>query len=462
MTDTEVGLVRVVVVTPRRHLDLALPGQLTLAMLLPAVLSHAGDEATHQAGEQGGWLLRRTDGTPLDVGRGLTAQGVRDGDVLHLVHAQVDWPEPEYDDVVEVIAASARQGGLVWSTGVSRWTGTVAMGVLVAAALAVCLRTAVQSETAAQSSIGAWWGLGLAIGCLTGGILLTRAYDEPDIGRTVAGYGLVAAFVGGLLVLPRTGPGPELAAPHLLTGFALLLLAGTVGYLGSSGRRWLFVAAMVAGVAGAGGALVALSPLDLPSTAAVTVSVLLLLTPTWPAIAGRLGRLPLPAFPRSTSELLQDAPPTPAAVTFGVIAQADDMLTGLLAGATAVIAPGLVALGLADGLAAPVLGGVVTAACLLRARLFPAVRHRLPMLLAGLTGLVALSLRLPVEDPPGWSLLALVGSATVVLALGLRRNRSSVYLGRAAELLDILLLLAVVPLVCGVLGLYAVMRGLAG
>jgi len=456
VTGTEVGLVRVVVVTPHRHLDLALPGQLTLAMLLPAVLSHAGDEVGHQAGEQGGWLLRRTDGTSLDVGRGLTAQGVRDGDVLHLVHAQVDWPEPEYDDVVEVIAASARQGGLVWNTRVSRWTGAVAGGVLVAAALAVCLRAD------AQSSTGAWWALGLAIGCLTGGILLARAYDEPDIGRTVAGYGLVAAFVGGLLVLPRTGSGPDLAAPHLLTGCALLLLGGTVGYLGSSGRRWLFVAAMVAGVAGAGGALVALSSLDLPSTAAITVSVLLLFTPTWPAIAGRLGRLPLPPFPRSAAELLQDAPGTPAAVTFGVIARADDMLTGLLVGATAVIAPGLVALGLADGLAAPVLGGVVTAACLLRARLFPAVRHRLPMLLAGLTGLVALLLRLPADEPPGWSLLALVGSAAIALALGLRRDRSSVYLGRAAELLDILLLLAVVPLVCGVLGLYAVMRGLAG
>jgi hypothetical protein len=59
---------------------------------------------------------------------------------------------------------------------------------------------------------------------------------------------------------------------------------------------------------------------------------------------------------------------------------------------------------------------------------------------------------------------ALAGLALAVLAVGMRYRdrRPSVYLGRIAELAEIVLLLAVVPVACGVLGLYGLMRGVAG
>ncbi|MGW0431204.1 type VII secretion integral membrane protein EccD [Micromonospora sp. NPDC003197] len=460
-TDPDVGLTRVVVVAPQRRLDLALPEQLALAVLLPAMLSHAGEEVVDRAGEQGGWVLRRRDGTRLDVARSVAAQGVRDGEVLHLVQAHTDWPEPEYDDIVEAIAAGARQGGALWDARVSRWGGAVIAGVLVFAALLVSLLSGPPWTPAAGCA------LGMAVVLLTSGAVLSRQYDEPEIGRLLAGYGLVAAFTGGLLLLGGTQPLSRFGAPHLLTGCAALLLAGLAGYLGETGQRWLFVAAMTAALTGAGGAAVALGPFDAVGTAATTGAALLLLAPLWPALAARLGRLPLPSVPRSATDLLSVERATPAAATLAAVTRADDILTGFLAGTAVVAAIGLVLLGPAGGVAAPLLTLVLAVAYLLRARLFPTVRHRLPMLACGLIGLVALAVgqASTMADPgSAWYAVALGGAALGAVAVGLRtaNRRPSVYLARAADLLDVLLLLAVVPLACGVLGLYAAMRGVAG
>ena len=56
------GLAKVVIAAPKRRLDLALPEQIPLAMLLPSVLPRA-DEALADSGlEHGGWTLRRLGG----------------------------------------------------------------------------------------------------------------------------------------------------------------------------------------------------------------------------------------------------------------------------------------------------------------------------------------------------------------------------------------------------------------
>lgn len=114
------GLARVTISAPQRRLDVALPEQVPLAELLPDVLRHAGVGLADDGEQHGGWVLRRTDGGVLATAQALLPQGVRDGEVLHLVPARAHWPELEYDDVVEAIADGARRRGGAWSPTATR------------------------------------------------------------------------------------------------------------------------------------------------------------------------------------------------------------------------------------------------------------------------------------------------------------------------------------------------------
>ncbi|MCW6010145.1 type VII secretion integral membrane protein EccD [Micromonospora sp. CPCC 205371] len=458
--DSDIGLARVVVVAPKRRLDLALPEHLVLAALLPALLSHAGEDAVDSAGEQGGWILRRADGTLLDVGRSAVAQGVRDGELLHLVRAHTDWPEPEYDDVVEAIAAGARQGGVLWDGRVSRWTGVAAAGALVAAALAVCL------VNGPDWTVPALLCLGLTVLCLGAGALLNAAAGEAAAGFAVCALGLPAAFAGGLLLLGGDAPLSGLGAPHALTACALLVVPAVAGLSAATEPRWLFMAAAVPAVAGAGAAIAALGSLDAVRAAAAVEAVLLVLLPAGPGRPPGRARRPPPPSPPPPPARARAAPAPPAGATFAAVARADVMLTGLLLGVATVATIGLVILGTAGG-SAPLLIAVVSAGYLMRSRLFPTLRHRLPLLACGLTGLGVLAAGYAGDlagGGPLWAVPALAGLAVAVLAIGMRyRNRRpSVYLGRIAEIGEILLILSVVPIACAVLGLYGVMRGVAG
>src|SRR3954453_18233626 len=135
-----VALARVTISAPQRRVDVALPEHVPLAELLPEVLRHAGEGLADDGEKHGGWVLRRTDGVALTTAQGLYPQGVRDGEgrtlvpardgeVLHLVPARDDWPELEYDDVVEAIAEGARRRGMVWTPASTR-AATLAGGAM--------------------------------------------------------------------------------------------------------------------------------------------------------------------------------------------------------------------------------------------------------------------------------------------------------------------------------------------
>lgn len=153
---------------------------------------------------------------------------------------------------------------------------------------------------------------------------------------------------------------------------------------------------------------------------------------------------------------------------FAAVARADELLTGLLLGAAVVATACAGVLVFRGGLAGPILVGAVSCAYLLRARLFPAVRHRSPLFGAGVAGLAVLGVGLLVAAPP-WARLLVVAVAAVLVAgvaatagLVYGRRPPSPYLGRAADILDVALVISVVPIACQVLGLYALVRGLAG
>jgi len=460
VTQAGTGLARIAVVAPTRRIDLALPEHLPLVGLLPAVLRQA-DENPSDGTADGGWALRRTNGSTLDLNRTLAAQQVRDGETLHLLPRRTEWPELAYDDLMEAIAAGARRRGLPWTPAATRLTGLLTGAVLLLLAL-VAVVTAGGTGVAAGAAL-----LGTAAVLVAVGVLLSRAMADSLAGAVLAALALPYAFVGGAVSLAGGEPVTELGAPHLLVGSAVLTLTGVLGMLGVGDAGRVFVAAIVTGVSGTTGAVLAVGPLDGPRAAAVLVAAVTLLLPALPLISVRAGKLPMPALPRTAEDLVRDDPQPDRAEIYRATARADEVLTGLMFGTAVVAAAGSAVLTFSATVGAVLLVAVVTAGQLLRARLVSTIRHRVPLLAGGLVGVGLLTL-IGTGGMAAGTRLALLPVVLLVVALVLAagmvysRRPPAPRLARLGDGLDVVLQLAVVPVACAVLGLYGFMRAING
>ena len=445
------GLARVTISSPRRRVDVAVPAHVPIAELLPDLLRHAGDELADEGERHGGWLLRRADGVPLPVTVGLHEAGVHDGEILHLVPARVDWPEPAYDDVIESIAAAARRSGRGWDSGATRTAGLAAAGVAAAAGLAAL------AGSGPPWTVAGTVGLGAAALLTLAGTVVSRGYADALAGAVLGGYALPYAFAGGAMLFVADG-----GAPALLIGSTALVLAAVVSGLGAVAVPRLFVAGGLAGLCGAAGAVLALW-MPAPGAAAIVFAALVCGVGALPLAAIRLGRLPLPA-------LLPAAEPMPAATPAlggpphdlalasnrarldAAVRRTTDLLTGMLIGHAVALAAAAGVLAVVGGLAGRLLVLVGAITVLLRARLFTTVAQRVPVLGGGVAGLLVLAVTEPARGTAG----ALVAVTLLTALAGLRyaRRPPSPYLGRAADLVDLGCVVAVIPIASAVLGLY--------
>lgn len=463
------GLARVTISAPQRRVDVALPEQVPLAELLPEVLRHAGEGLADDGERHGGWVLRRTDGAVLATAQALLPQGVRDGEVLHLVPARTEWPELEYDDVVEAIADGARRRGAAWSPAATRTATLVGAGVPLAVGLLGVL--------AAGPGPRVGWPVaaGVALLLVLAGTVASRAYGDGPAGTTLGGYALPWAATAGALAVGTGDPVGPLAplrwvgAPELLAGSVALLLVSVLGLLGVASRGRVFVAGATSGLAGASAALGALL-LDPAGTAAVLLCVLVFALGGLPLLAIRLGKVPLPpiTLPVATpagAPAVRDLPDRGR--VYAAVARTEEVLGGLLLGHAVLVVAATAVLTTTGGPAGRLLVTVGCAVLLLRSRLFVAVRHRVPTVAAALAGCAFLGAVLAgAADPTGRLVLAAGGLllALTAVAAGVRYARRPVspYLGRLADLTDTALVVSVVPVACAVLDLYDRARGLLG
>ncbi|NED84266.1 type VII secretion integral membrane protein EccD, partial [Streptomyces sp. SID11233] len=122
MSDNQVAeLCRLTVRAPARSIDLAVPADVPVSDLLPAVLGYAGDGLEEAGIDHGGWVLQRLGGEPLDEERTLDSYGLRDGDTLYLRPRTEALPEVHLDDLVDGIATTMRDQPYGWTPKVSRW-----------------------------------------------------------------------------------------------------------------------------------------------------------------------------------------------------------------------------------------------------------------------------------------------------------------------------------------------------
>ncbi|MET8909353.1 type VII secretion integral membrane protein EccD [Micromonospora sp. NPDC004551] len=462
------GLARVTISAPRRRVDVALPEQIPLAELLPEVLRHAGEGLADDGERHGGWVLRRTDGGVLATAQALLPQGVRDGEVLHLVPAHAQWPELEYDDVVEAIADGARRRGAAWSPGATRGAALAGAGV----SLAVGLRAVLAAGPGPRSG----WPVAAAVALLLvlAATAASRAFGDGPVGATLGAYALPWAAAAGALAVGSGDPvgpfGPLgwVGAPELLASSVALLLVSVLGLLGVASRSRVFLAGATTGAAGAAAGLGGLF-LDPAGTASVLLCALVFALGGLPLLALRLGKVPLPPItlpaPAGGPPGVRDLPDR--ARVHAAVARTEEMLTGMLLGHAVLAVVAAAVLATTGGIAGRLLVAVGCGVLLLRSRLFVAVRHRVPAVTAGLAGYALLGAVLADRAGPAGRLALTVGGLAlallaVVAGATYARRPVSPYLGRLADLTDTALVVAVVPVACAVLDLYDRARGLLG
>jgi type VII secretion integral membrane protein EccD len=453
------GLARVTIAAPHRRVDVTLPEHVPLAELLPSVLRHAGDGLADEGESHGGWVLRRSTGEPLATGLNLHAQQVRDGEVLYLAPGLAQWPEPDYDDLVEAIARGSRRHGRVWSRAATRVTGLTATCAVLSVGLLDLLLT--------RDSPGLAGGLGLGIAVILtlAGVTLARAAGDAEAGAVVAGCGLPYAFLGGLLVTVPEGEGVDgLGISQLLPASTALVLFSALGYVGVAAMVRLFAAGIVTGLLGVLAAAVGHTGLDPAAVAAVTVTVAIGFMPAFAMLAARLGKLPFPVLPQRAEEMLEDRREPAWADVFAAVARTGEVLTGLLWGATAVAFICVVALLLNSSAAAIALAVTVTAALLLRARLYPLARQRVPLAAGGILSLIGTLVVASVAMSASTRITALagvlmVGAVVLAAALVYSTRAPTPVMGRLGDIADALSIAALIPITCAVTGFYSFIQG---
>lgn len=441
---------------------MALPEHAAVAEILPGLLAHTGSRAVDDGVSGGGWELRRADGSTFELGATLGSHRVRDGEILHLTPRGIDWPELEYDDLVDAIATVSGRLGRTWGPRHTRRAG------LGAGAAAVLLTLVAVLRAGPAWTSPATWALLAAALLLGAGVVLSRAVGDAGAGAAMAALALPFAFIGGGLLLAGDAALTGLSAGHLLAAGAALLLAGVIGYLGVVAWPALFAAATFTGLLAVIGAWLATTDeFEAHEAAAIVAGALLALSPMFTSLAMRMGRVPMPVLPRSTADLVRDDPQPPMELVHAAVARADGLLTGMLLGASLTACVCQVLLIRSDSTAALVLVAVLAVGFLLRARLYPILRQRVPLLVTGMVGLACIAAGPLMADPAtllvmaGPVLFAVAAIAVVAGILYSTRNPNP-YAGRFAEYFEILVLVAVVPVVCSVLGLYGYVRGLGG
>ena len=446
---------RVTVVAPHGRIDLALPVRSSIAELVPELVriaaSHGGVPSAT------GWVLGRLGGAPLPAGSTVASAMIRDGELLFL-DPVTEVPAPMvFDDAVDAIAHAAAHRPGVWRPATARRVAAVA-AALVFACIGVVLAVAGLARPTGSLAAAA-----LAAVLLVGAGAVARAYGDSLVGAAVAAGGLPAAAAAGGMLGIGTG------AASLALGLAAVALHGVLGAVLVPDRGAWFTGTTVASGTGAVAASVtagfALRP---ASTAAVVAVCAVALGVLLPAIALRVGRLPLPRIPADLSAFRRDERPTPGHEVERGTRVAEDTLTALLAalGATAV---GAIAVMLArsgdrwaSGLAA-----MVGLALLLRSRAYVGTAQRASLLAGGAVVLVLTGIHVgEAGGVPVWlglsAVLAVAGLVCGVYAVRALRQSPSPYWSRMLDIVEFLALVALVPTAAAVLGVYTALRALGG
>ena len=441
------GFCRVQIAGPTTRVDLAVPTAVPLAALLPSIVSFAEQDA---AAPQG-WALSRPDGARLDPAAALTVAGIREGEMLLLHPARDRVGEPLYDDVVEVLGEGAAESG--WSPRETRAAAAV-LGVL------AVLGAVWAGVTVGTPLAGVLLGV-LTLLLLGGGAAMSHAAGDVPAGTVLGALAALTGAAFGVVLL-----GPPFGAAHVVVAAAVAVLVAATGPALVDGGDAVFVGlGLTALLALLGGALVLLAGATPARAAAVVAPLALALTTAAPTVALRLSRIPRPPLPRTAADLAEVPGQLELDRVLDRVRRARALLSGLVAGCYAAAALSVAVLTRDTATVWPaVLAAVLTVLMLLRARLFRQ-RAQVAAPLVGVAVVLVAAMAAVVRNTENDAVLLGV-AVPVALALGAVAGAFGVWggrrplnprLSRGLDVLETLLLLAVVPLALAVWDVYTML-----
>ncbi len=445
-TPAVAGLVRVTVAAGEKKQDLALPATISVAELLPELARTLGILDPHTV--HAGYGLHTADGTLLQGSTGLAFQNVRDGALLTLTSGIDAKNSRVYDDVVEAMADVVEDEMRPWSPASARRTALGAAAILLGlGALAIELQ---RTSTVAGALAGV-----IAVVLVAAALVVDRVQDEDEVALILAWAGVAYAFVAGLTAVTT---GDVLAEPMAAAGGAAAVI-GAIAAFWLRKHRTLVLPAVIAGLTIAvASSIVASTSLDAADVFTVALAVVVLAASALPALALSAGGNRLAEPPSLLESTAEPEAVEAARVRRGALIGHDVLLavtvtTGLLA---VVISPFAVSLGVCGALVATLSSIVI----MLRTRQYRAGTEVAVGLTMGLAGLLSVAVSILVEQSSWRPTLAVVLAATaaVTLLITLVPTSPSVTRGRTAELVELLALVAMLPLLVIAIGLVEAVR----
>lgn len=445
----------------KKATDVALPADVPLVDVLPVILPQFGADWVEQGADHEGWVVQRVGQEPLDEERTATELNLLDGETVYLRPRADQLAAIDFDDLVDGVGEQVRGHPWAWTPDRTKWMFRIGSGAMLLLGLYLLPGAGSAGFQALLTGV-------TAVVLLAGAVLVARGAANPQVATILAGIGGCYAAVAGWLTMSALNPVATLMM--LLTGavvFALVALA--VGLLAVPQSAYLFAGAilffcvlLLTGMIGS------VSPATPAEAAAIGMTLSLVVGIFVPSTSFRLSGLTLPMLPTQADELSEDIDPVSHDLVVdrgaATVAYSITLHTGLGL-AQCLLLPLLVM----DGYGWSMWLSLVMAFLLyLRSRHPDGTAQRWAFLVPASVALVANLVHIAGEHTDLNRILYVflpvlaVGVFLLLCGQRLPGRRLRPYWGRAVEILELLTAIAVVPILLQVLGVYAMMRGLAG
>jgi type VII secretion integral membrane protein EccD len=458
-------LCRLLIRAPSRSFEIAAPSEVPLAELLPTLVLYAegdnGEDLDESGLEHDGWVLQQLGDEPFEEDETVRSLGLCHGETLYLRPRRDQLPPIHFDDLTDGVATGMAERP-------DRWRPAFTRVLLQSLGLLVLLTGLTVLATGGSGGLTALTAAASAVLMLLSAWAASRAMGDLPAATGLAAMAILYMALAGAAV-PSGEPGLSLLGAVVLAGAMSAAGATVLGVAAVAGSVPFFTGLVTAEVLALLGALslMFLPGASVPAVAGMVALIALLAGTFAPQLAFRLSGLRLPPLPSNPEQLQEGIDPFPARAVLDRTHLADRFQTALYAAIGAVLTVCLVVLATAPGWIAATLCVIVSTVLLLQTRGVASAWQRVAMVAPAWTGLTALALDFAWTAsavPRSLALLALFAftTALAVASWTVPGRRQLPHWGRAAEIIQILLCVAVFSLVLAGFGVFGALRSIGG